>query len=199
MPHSGVCLCGKTKVEVEGDSFKEQVQTTVLWRRTVILTFNVTRLFATARIVGRLVEVLSALTFSHLKKVWRSLVTPSRSTPSKRLVETLVNLLRIIILDGKVLIYRIIVTRIFCGNCGSAISHKSVVFGEAQAIQTGNFADFAKIPIKTEREFFINSLVSTFLWLVCACGQFSWRIVGPEWRLLMVLHKSRPCPDKYVA
>lgn len=45
-----------------------------------------------------------------------------------------------------------LVTRIFCDNCGSAISHKSVFFGDAQAIQTGNFADFAKIPIKTERE-----------------------------------------------
>ncbi|KAJ3560585.1 hypothetical protein NP233_g10740 [Leucocoprinus birnbaumii] len=42
------------------------------------------------------------------------------------------------------------VSRIFCGECGSAISHKSVVFGEAQAIQTGNFAAFAKIPIGTE-------------------------------------------------
>ncbi|KAF9449779.1 hypothetical protein P691DRAFT_532421 [Macrolepiota fuliginosa MF-IS2] len=42
------------------------------------------------------------------------------------------------------------VTRIFCGNCGSAISHKSVFFGEAQAIQTGNFADFSKLPIGTE-------------------------------------------------
>ncbi|KAF5356856.1 hypothetical protein D9756_006787 [Leucocoprinus leucothites] len=42
------------------------------------------------------------------------------------------------------------VTRIFCSECGSAISHKSAVFGDAQAIQTGNFADFANIPIKTE-------------------------------------------------
>ncbi|KAF8069260.1 Mss4-like protein [Lyophyllum atratum] len=42
------------------------------------------------------------------------------------------------------------VTRIFCGNCGSAISHKSAVFGEAQAIQTGNFDAFAEIPISTE-------------------------------------------------
>ncbi len=53
--------------------------------------------------------------------------------------------------------YCIPVTRIFCSECGSAISHKSVVFGEAQAVQTGNFVDFAKIPIKTERKFFINS------------------------------------------
>ncbi|PPQ68686.1 hypothetical protein CVT26_002968 [Gymnopilus dilepis] len=36
------------------------------------------------------------------------------------------------------------VTRIFCGNCGSALSHKSVAFGDSQAIQTGNFRDFAK-------------------------------------------------------
>ncbi|KAH0581214.1 hypothetical protein H2248_012331 [Termitomyces sp. 'cryptogamus'] len=42
------------------------------------------------------------------------------------------------------------VSRIFCSNCGSAISHKSVAFGEAQAIQTGNFRDFAKIPVSTE-------------------------------------------------
>ncbi|EJT99575.1 hypothetical protein DACRYDRAFT_23671 [Dacryopinax primogenitus] len=42
------------------------------------------------------------------------------------------------------------VTRIFCSNCGSAISHKSVAFGESQAIQTGNFRDFAKVPFGTE-------------------------------------------------
>jgi hypothetical protein len=45
-----------------------------------------------------------------------------------------------------------IVTRIFCGSCGSAISHKSVVFGDAQAIQTGNFADFANVKFAAERE-----------------------------------------------
>ncbi|TFK66364.1 hypothetical protein BDN72DRAFT_844435 [Pluteus cervinus] len=43
------------------------------------------------------------------------------------------------------------VTRIFCGTCGSAISHTSVAFGDAQAIQTGNFKDFASVPIDTER------------------------------------------------
>jgi len=42
------------------------------------------------------------------------------------------------------------VTRIFCGNCGSAITHLAPVFGDAQAIQTGNFKDFADIPINTE-------------------------------------------------
>ncbi|GLB42496.1 putative glutathione-dependent formaldehyde-activating enzyme [Lyophyllum shimeji] len=42
------------------------------------------------------------------------------------------------------------VSRIFCGTCGSAISHKSVAFGDAQAIQTGNFRDFATIPVATE-------------------------------------------------
>ncbi|KAJ7236588.1 Mss4-like protein [Mycena haematopus] len=42
------------------------------------------------------------------------------------------------------------VTRIFCSNCGSAISHLAVPFGDSQAIQTGNFADFAQIPITTE-------------------------------------------------
>ncbi|KAG6835405.1 hypothetical protein H0H93_001783 [Arthromyces matolae] len=42
------------------------------------------------------------------------------------------------------------VTRVFCGECGSAISHLSVAFGDAQAIQTGNFRDFAEIPIAAE-------------------------------------------------
>ncbi|KAJ7027168.1 Mss4-like protein [Mycena alexandri] len=42
------------------------------------------------------------------------------------------------------------VTRVFCSNCGSAISHLTVAFGEAQAIQTGNFSDFAQVPITTE-------------------------------------------------
>ncbi|KAF5378768.1 hypothetical protein D9615_006899 [Tricholomella constricta] len=43
-----------------------------------------------------------------------------------------------------------VVSRIFCSNCGSAISHKSVAFGDAQAIQTGNFSAFATIPVSTE-------------------------------------------------
>ncbi|KAJ7921825.1 Mss4-like protein, partial [Mycena leptocephala] len=42
------------------------------------------------------------------------------------------------------------VTRVFCGNCSSAITHHTMTFGDAQAIQTGNFADFANIPIATE-------------------------------------------------
>ncbi|KAJ6566668.1 Mss4-like protein [Mycena capillaripes] len=43
-----------------------------------------------------------------------------------------------------------IVTRVFCGSCGSAIAHMSPAFGDAQAVQTGNFADFAEFPINTE-------------------------------------------------
>ncbi|KAF7368100.1 GFA domain-containing protein [Mycena sanguinolenta] len=42
------------------------------------------------------------------------------------------------------------VTRVFCSNCGSAISHLTVAFGDAQAIQTGNFADFEQVPVTTE-------------------------------------------------
>ncbi|TFK21620.1 hypothetical protein FA15DRAFT_672431 [Coprinopsis marcescibilis] len=42
------------------------------------------------------------------------------------------------------------VTRVFCGNCGSAISHLSVAFGESQAIQTGNFRFFADVPVSAE-------------------------------------------------
>ncbi|KAJ6589718.1 Mss4-like protein [Mycena capillaripes] len=42
------------------------------------------------------------------------------------------------------------VTRVFCSNCGSAISHLTAAFGDNQAIQTGNFPDFAKVPITTE-------------------------------------------------
>ncbi|CAK5268022.1 unnamed protein product [Mycena citricolor] len=43
-----------------------------------------------------------------------------------------------------------IVTRVFCGNCGSAITHLTPAFGESQAVQTGNFKDFADIPIGME-------------------------------------------------
>ncbi|KAJ7174741.1 hypothetical protein C8R46DRAFT_852935, partial [Mycena filopes] len=39
------------------------------------------------------------------------------------------------------------VTRVLCGSCGNAISHLTAAFGDAQAIQTGNFDDFAKVPI----------------------------------------------------
>ncbi|UZJ55471.1 hypothetical protein CBS101457_004791 [Exobasidium rhododendri] len=43
------------------------------------------------------------------------------------------------------------VSRIFCGNCGSALSHKSKAFGDNQAIQTGSLRQtFSKVPIKTE-------------------------------------------------
>ncbi|KAF7348995.1 GFA domain-containing protein [Mycena venus] len=42
------------------------------------------------------------------------------------------------------------VTRVFCSNCGSAITHLTAAFGDNQAIQTGNFSDFARIPITTE-------------------------------------------------
>ncbi|KAJ7734269.1 Mss4-like protein [Mycena metata] len=42
------------------------------------------------------------------------------------------------------------VTRRFCSNCGSAISHLSATFGDARAIHTGNFPDFAQVPITTE-------------------------------------------------
>lgn len=35
MPHNGVCLCGKTKIQVGGDSFKEQVRTILQERRAV--------------------------------------------------------------------------------------------------------------------------------------------------------------------
>ncbi|KAF8638693.1 hypothetical protein AX17_002015 [Amanita inopinata Kibby_2008] len=42
------------------------------------------------------------------------------------------------------------VTRTFCGNCGSAISHTSDYFKGTVAVQTGNLADFANIPFKTE-------------------------------------------------
>ncbi|KAJ2929790.1 hypothetical protein H1R20_g7295, partial [Candolleomyces eurysporus] len=42
------------------------------------------------------------------------------------------------------------VTRVFCGNCGSAISHRSVAFGEGAAIQTGNFKYFADKPVGLE-------------------------------------------------
>ncbi|KAF5348890.1 hypothetical protein D9756_009823 [Leucocoprinus leucothites] len=42
------------------------------------------------------------------------------------------------------------VTRIFCGTCGSPISHYSPYFGDNQPVQTGNFMDFADIPISAE-------------------------------------------------
>ncbi|KAJ7142357.1 Mss4-like protein [Mycena epipterygia] len=42
------------------------------------------------------------------------------------------------------------VTRIFCSNCGSQISHKSAKFGESQAVRTGLFSDFTGVPIVAE-------------------------------------------------
>ena len=51
------------------------------------------------------------------------------------------------------------VTRVFCGNCGSAISHRSVAFGENAAIQTGNFRSFADKPVAVEREWILINLI----------------------------------------
>ncbi|KAL8292152.1 hypothetical protein RQP46_001618 [Phenoliferia psychrophenolica] len=43
------------------------------------------------------------------------------------------------------------VTRVFCGSCGSPIAHKSVAFGDAMAVQTGNLIPaFAKVPYAAE-------------------------------------------------
>ncbi|KAF6764103.1 Mss4-like protein [Ephemerocybe angulata] len=59
-------------------------------------------------------------------------------------------------IEGPVKEYNVIaasgntVTRVFCENCGSAILHRSVAFGEAAAIQTGNFRYFADKPVALE-------------------------------------------------
>jgi len=45
------------------------------------------------------------------------------------------------------------VTRLFCGNCGSALSHHSPVFGGGTAVQTGNFDYFTNVPIVAEGKF----------------------------------------------
>ncbi|WRT64092.1 uncharacterized protein IL334_001021 [Kwoniella shivajii] len=42
------------------------------------------------------------------------------------------------------------VTRVFCGNCGSALAHKSKAFGDSMAVQTGNLPDFKTIPFEAE-------------------------------------------------
>jgi hypothetical protein len=47
------------------------------------------------------------------------------------------------------------VTRVFCGNCGSAITHLTAAFGDKQVIHTGNFADFASVPIIAECECYL--------------------------------------------
>lgn len=42
------------------------------------------------------------------------------------------------------------VERLFCKNCGSALAHKSVAFGDAMAVQTGNIPAFRAIPFGAE-------------------------------------------------
>lgn len=71
---------------------------------------------------------------------------------------------------------RISVTRIFCGTCGSAVSHKSPHFGENQPVQTGNFADFAKIPIAAEGGYYSSPRVSlsTDEWDSLRQGSLDW-------------------------
>ncbi|KAK6980975.1 GFA domain-containing protein [Favolaschia claudopus] len=42
------------------------------------------------------------------------------------------------------------VTRLFCGTCGSPITHLSPAYGDSQTVLTGNFLDFAEVPINME-------------------------------------------------
>ncbi|TFK38250.1 Mss4-like protein [Crucibulum laeve] len=42
------------------------------------------------------------------------------------------------------------VTRWFCSNCGSQIYHRSACMGPLTAVHTGNFVEFAKLPISFE-------------------------------------------------
>ncbi|KAJ7105614.1 glutathione-dependent formaldehyde-activating enzyme/centromere protein V, partial [Mycena epipterygia] len=53
------------------------------------------------------------------------------------------------------------VTHVLCSNCGSAVTHLTPAFGEAQAFQMGNFSDFAQIPINIEHAslFFLSLFV----------------------------------------
>jgi hypothetical protein len=86
MPHSGTCLCGKTKIEIAGDVYPDQVnnQRSAEYLSVLIVVYT-TRACATALIVGKRVEVLSAPTFSRPKRTLRS-PDPSRTTIAKRLV-----------------------------------------------------------------------------------------------------------------
>lgn len=79
MPHSGSCLCGQTKIEVGGDSFTEQVCRIFLLEvpiRKVLRVIGANhdvvdeiRSYATVRIVGRRVEVLSVPTSLRLRRM----------------------------------------------------------------------------------------------------------------------------------
>lgn len=110
MPHTGSCLCGQTKIE---------------------------------------------LNTTHTDQ-YTCYCTDCRQTSGSALSTNILAPQEDIKITGPVKEYKAkaasgnIVTRIFCENCGSAISHKSPMFKELQALQTGNFADFAKIPITME-------------------------------------------------
>ncbi|KAF8655351.1 hypothetical protein AX16_003086 [Volvariella volvacea WC 439] len=43
-----------------------------------------------------------------------------------------------------------VVTRTFCSKCGSHIAQKGPVLGDYTSVHTGNFPDFAEVPITFE-------------------------------------------------
>jgi len=49
-----------------------------------------------------------------------------------------------------------VVSRVFCGDCGSPIYHASKAFGTAVAMQTGNFKAMSKAPFVAEREYLLD-------------------------------------------
>jgi hypothetical protein len=166
MTHSGACLCGQTKITVSVGTFNEQVNKLPLFRILGGANHDIkTRLCATVLIVGKRVEVLSAPTFSCLRRTLLS-QDLSKSTVRKRPVVTRViyklcrNVAALLILLTPSITA---VARIFCGNCGAAVSHKSPAFGEAQAVQTGLFSDFSRVPIKTERTWLLFGEVIRWL------------------------------------
>ncbi|KAF7368108.1 GFA domain-containing protein [Mycena sanguinolenta] len=133
MPHQGKCLCGQTAITLNS-THTERVRNfrstaNIPWLRRGYVKFN--RLCATAWIASKRAGVRSARPSLLLKRTSSS-KGPLRNTLSRWHRGTQV------------------LTRVFCSNCGSAISHLTVAFGDAQAIQTGNFADFEQVPVTTE-------------------------------------------------
>lgn len=176
MPHKGQCLCGQTTIEL-ATTHNEQV-------RAYFFGFSL-HLSLLAQAVCHCTDCkqTSGSAFStnaltpRISMSW-SKVQPRNST-SRQLLVTQVRRARPISFPAQ----HPSVTRVFCGNCGSAITHLSPAFGDAQAIQTGNFKDFASIPIKTEREFYLHTALHSdqqILW-TNICWLFHVVFVKDRW------------------
>jgi hypothetical protein len=128
----GQCLCGQTTITIEnGDSFKDQI---------VCHCWDCKQTSGSAFSTNVLAPVKDTKIEGPIKEY--SVKVLSGNTGKRKSLS----------INGSFtdVAWYNPVTRVFCANCGSAISHRSAAFGEGAAVQTGNFKYFAEKPVGLE-------------------------------------------------